>query len=108
MKTKIFLIAMIAFFGFSNGTFAQEGKWDRKHPRRDQVNDRLANQNKRIKDEVKEGDMSKAQAVRLHKKDHQIRMEERRMARRNDGHLTKEEQEKINKQENNVSKKIGK
>ena len=98
---------MIAFLGFANSSSAQDGNWARKHPRRDQVNDRLMNQNKRIKDEVKEGDMTKAQAARLHRQDHSVRMEERRMARKNDGHLTKEEQERLNKRENNLNKKIG-
>ena len=53
--------------------FATESKWEKKHPRRDQVNDRLANQNKRIHNEVKEGEISKSQAAALHKDDHQIR-----------------------------------
>ena len=108
MKTKIFLLAMTAFLGFSTVTFAQEGKWNREHPRRDEVNDRLKNQNKRIHEEVKEGDMTKEQAERLRNKDKQIRKEERRMAAKNGGHLTREQQERLNKRENNISRRIGK
>lgn len=33
--------------------------WQKDHPRREQVNNRLANQNKRIKTEVKEGEVTK-------------------------------------------------
>jgi hypothetical protein len=109
MKTKILLLAfMITIAGFSNKLLAQDGKWAKNHPRRDQVNDRLANQNRRIHQEVKEGEMSKTQAAKLHKEDRQIRQEERDMASQNHGHITKQEQKTLNQQENKVSSQIGK
>ena len=83
-------------------------KWQKDHPRREQVNNRLANQNKRIKQERKEGEITKAQAAQLHHDDHQIRQEERAMASQNDGHITKTEQSALNQQENQVSQQIGK
>ena len=83
-------------------------KWQKNHPRREQVNNRLANQNKRIKQERKEGEISKAQAKQLHSEDHAIRQEERTMASTNGGHITKAEQKSLNQQENQVSKQIGK
>ncbi len=89
-------------------TKKHESRWDRRHPRRDEVNDRLANQNRRIHEERKEGDLTKAQARALHKDDHQIRQEERDMASQNGGHITKAEQRTLNQQENAVSKQIGK
>jgi len=82
-------------------------KFDKEHPRRAEVNERLENQNARINKEVKEGEMSKAKAAKLHKEDHQIRQEERAMASQNGGHITKQEQQTLNQQENAVSKKIG-
>jgi hypothetical protein len=85
-----------------------ETKWEKNHPRRDQVNDRLANQNRRIKKELKEGEITKQQANALHQQDHQIRQEERDMASQNGGHITKDEQKVLNEQENVVSKEIGK
>jgi hypothetical protein len=81
--------------------------WQKSHPRREQVNNRLSNQNRRIKDEVAEGEMSKAQAAQLHKDDHQVRTEERLMASQNGGHITKQEQRTLNQQENGVSQQIG-
>lgn len=87
---------------------AAESKWEKNHPRRDQVNDRLENQNKRIHQEVKEGELSKQQANALHNEDHQIRQEERDMASLNKGHITKQEQKTLNQQENAVSKEVGK
>ena len=104
-------IATIALAGaFAAGIAASamaETQWDKDHPRRDQVNDRLHNQNKRIKQEVKEGEMTKQQAKKLHREDRAIRNEERRMAARNGGHITKAEQAKLNRQEDAVSKQIG-
>ena len=88
--------------------FAAEGEWSRNHPRREQVNERLENQDKRINKEVKEGEINKAQAARLHKEDHQIRREERDMASQNGGHITRQEQRTLNQQENAVSRQIGK
>jgi hypothetical protein len=82
--------------------------WQQNHPRREQVNNRLANQDKRIKTEVKQGELSKSQAAALRKEDHQIRTEERLMASQNGGHITKQEQKALNQQENAVSKQIGK
>ncbi|MBS0364256.1 MAG: hypothetical protein JSR67_00350 [Proteobacteria bacterium] len=82
-------------------------RWQKHHPRREQVNNRLANQNRRIHQEVKEGEMSRAQAATLHRDDHAIRQEERTMARTNGGHVTRAEQRALNQQENQVSKQIG-
>jgi hypothetical protein len=82
--------------------------WLKNHPRREQVNQRLAHQNTRIKTEVKEGELTKAQAAALDKEDQQIRTEERPMASQNGGHITKQEQKTLNQQENAVSKQIGK
>lgn len=107
MKTKILLsMALVAFLGLSNSAFAQDGKWDKNHPRRAEVNGRLANQNARIHNKVEDGKMSKAEASKLHKEDHSIRKEERRMASRDGGHITKADQNRINRQENHVSRQI--
>ncbi|MGC2520721.1 MAG: hypothetical protein WA373_16625 [Burkholderiales bacterium] len=87
---------------------AAESDWAKNHPRRHEVNDRLKNQNKRINKEVKEGEMTKVQAQKLHKEDRQVRKEERAMASQNGGHITKQEQKTLNQQENQVSRQIGK
>ena len=86
----------------------QDGKFAQSHPRREQVNERLANQDKRIKSEVAAGDLTAKQGARLHRDDRKIRREERRMASQNGGHITKAEQRVLNRQENAVSRKIGK
>ena len=88
-------------------TALADTQWEKDHPRREQVNNRLANQNNRIKNEVKEGEMSKGQAAKLHQEDKNIRKEEKLMASQNGGHITKQEQKTLNQQENKVSRQIG-
>jgi len=106
--SKAIAIAVITFFAVGiAGSAIAETQWDKDHPRRDQVNDRLKNQNKRIRREVKEGEMSKAQAAKLHRDDRQMRQEERDMASQNGGHITKQEQRTLNQQENATSRQIG-
>ncbi|KWE19693.1 hypothetical protein WL74_28005 [Burkholderia cepacia] len=89
------------------GTAFADTPWQQAHPRREAVNQRLANQNRRIRHEVKEGEMSHAQAARLHRDDHKIRREERDMAARDRSHITKSEKHVLNQQENAVSHQIG-
>jgi hypothetical protein len=102
------LVAMtIAFMGLSTNALA-DTTWQKNHPRRTEVNGRLRNQNNRIRTEVKNGQLSKNQALALHRDDHQIRTEERDMASQNGTHITKQEQNTLNQQENAVSGQISK
>ncbi|HJV84590.1 MAG TPA: hypothetical protein VJ698_03875 [Noviherbaspirillum sp.] len=103
-----FAALLVALFAASANSAMAETKWEKTHPRRDQVNDRLARQNHRITHERKEGDLTKDQAVALRKQDNQIRKEERSMAAQNGGHITRAEQRTLNQQENAVSQQIGK
>jgi len=105
-KSFVFALAMIATTGLAAGAMA-DTPWQQNHPRREQVNNRLGNQNFRIRQEVKEGEMTHQQAASLHQDDHQIRQEERAMASQNGGHITKLEQATLNQQENGVSRQIG-
>lgn len=107
-RSALFIASTILLGGIAINAFADEAKFDKDHPRRAEVNKRLENQDQRIKEEVKEGKMSKGEAAKLHKEDHQIRKEERAMASEHGGHITKKEQEKLNHQENKVSNQIGK
>ena len=100
--------AFVLLSGLAGATMATETTWEKHHPRRDQVSDRLENQNKRINQDVKQGDLTQAQAAALHKDDHTIRQEERDMAALDNGHITKADQRSLDQQENSVSKLIGK
>jgi hypothetical protein len=109
LKSKTFIVtALIASFAASGAVMAQDTKWEKNHPRREEVNHRLGNQDKRIHEERKEGEISKAQAHKMHREDKKIRQEERDMASQNGGHITKTEQHALNQQENSVSRQIGK
>ncbi len=110
---KTFLAAAVLSL-FASVSFAQAASapadtpFQKNHPRREEVNNRLANQSNRIKTEVAEDEMSKAKATRLHKDDRQIRQEERDMASQDGSHITKQEQRTLNQQENRVNRKGGK
>jgi len=107
LKTALAIALGVTFSAGIAGTALADTQWQKDHPRREQVNNRLADQDKRIHNQVKEGELTKSQAVALHKDDHQIRREERAMASQNGGHITKMEQNTLNQQENRVSGKIG-
>ena len=98
--------AGILVAGAAGSAFA-ENSWELNHPRRDQINDRLANQNHRINQEFREGELGRHQARNLHREEHHIRQEERRMAARDGGHITHYDQWRLNRQENHVSRQIG-
>ncbi len=106
-KKALVLSVSALLAGIGGAAHAVESQWDKDHPRRTEVNTRLGNQNARINKEVKEGEINKGQAAKLHKEDHQIRQEERDMASQNGGHITKQEQRTLNAQENGVSQQIG-
>jgi hypothetical protein len=82
--------------------------WQAHHARRVEVNSRLGKQNARIHQEVREGEMSHAKAARLHRADHRIRMQERRLAAKQGGHITRRQQARLNHRENRISHRIGK
>jgi hypothetical protein len=104
---KFSALLMAGLLSTSATAVLAQGNWGANHPRREQVNDRLQNQNKRINNEVKEGEITKGQARQLHQEDRAIRQEERSMAKMNNGHITGAKQKALNQQENAVSRQIG-
>jgi hypothetical protein len=103
LATVVFAGALVAMAGSA----LAETSWERNHPRRDQVNDRLQNQSRRINQEYREGEITRGQARALHREDRQIRREERTMASLDGGHITRADQRALNQQENVVSRQIG-
>jgi hypothetical protein len=106
-SAKTIIVAAIGILGLSATSAFAETSWERNHPRRDQVNDRLENQDRRINHEFREGELAPWQARRLHQEDHTIRHEERAMASFNHGHITRAEERALDQQENTVSRQIG-
>jgi len=105
LRISAVALSLVAFVGAA-GT-ASADTWNQRHPRRTEVNARLANQNQRINEERREGELTARQAHRLHSEDRMIRREERFMASQNHGAITRAEQRALNQQENAVSRQIG-
>ena len=103
------IAVVVLSLGVVAGTtgLANAETWNQAHPRRAEVNARLANQNWRINQERREGEITAGQAHALHAQDRFIRSEERFTARQNGGHITRSEQRALNQQENAVSHEIG-
>ena len=107
-KKNVLLAAMGLVMALTAVTGASaETRFDQNHPRRAEVNARLVNQDHRIRDERRVGEISVVKAERLHRRDHLIRVQERHFARRHDGHITRAEQMRLNHEENRTSRRIG-
>ena len=107
-KKNILLAAMGLVMAVGSVSVASaETPWQAEHPRRVEVNHRLDNQFHRIREERRDGAIGGHEAVRLHRADYRIRMEERRDASFHHGHLTRAEQRHLNRQENRVNHRIG-
>jgi hypothetical protein len=79
---------------------------DPGHPRVTEVNQRLDNQQNRVDKGVADGQINAKQAARDDKHDANIAQRESKDQAKNGGHLTKKEQNNLNKSENANSKRI--
>lgn len=109
MKTTAMTLAFGAvMMALVAGTAANAATpWQKAHPRRTEVNMRLAHQERRITAERREGEITRGQARDLRAEDRGIRHEERFDASRDGSHITKGEKRTLNRQENGVSRQIG-
>jgi hypothetical protein len=106
LTVGVLALALLGTAGSASaGTWSQG--WDQRHPRRAEVNDRLAIQSFRINREFREGEIGWRQARALHAEDHAIRQEERAMADARGGTVSRGEQRLLNHEENFVSHQIG-
>jgi hypothetical protein len=92
--------AMVHAGSRGNPTGAKGSKFAKQHPRRNQVNKRVANQRSRINQGVKNGSLTHAQAHQLRANDNAIKAQEHADVKANGGHLTGAEQKQINQEEN--------
>ena len=107
-KKNILLAAMALVIAGAGATGASaQTRFDQTHPRRAEVNARLVNENHRIATERREGEVSRIKALRMHERAHLIRVQERRMAARHGGHITRLEKARLNHEENRLSRHIG-
>lgn len=106
-KQRISIMALIGL-GLVLGSTAEvsAATWRQTHPRRAEVNHRLANQNLRIHRNLKEGNITQAEAARLHGEVHGVRVEERQDAAQHGRHITRAERRDLNQDANTVSRDI--
>ena len=85
---------------------AGAGQVDPGHPRVNQVNARETNQQKRIGNGIKNGQLTPGQAANLEKGEQRLQNNEKRDMAKDNGHLTKQDQRQLNKEANHMSNKI--
>jgi len=90
----------------TNTSGAGPGVVDPGHPRVNEVNKRQQNQQNRIANGVKNGKLTPQQTANLEKREASVDNREKRDMAKNGGHLTKAEQNGINRQQNRISKSI--
>ncbi len=75
-----------------------------KHPRREQVNRRAERQEDRTHRALENGKLTPEQAAKLNAQDEKIQAREEALASKHGGHLTKNEQKRLNRAENHVNR----
>lgn len=106
ISRSAFILALASVLGLTGVASASASTWDQRHPRRVEVNHRLANQDRRIDRDFAEGKITAHQAARLHREDRMVRADERFDARFDRSHLTRADQRSLNQDENGVSRQI--
>lgn len=85
---------------------AGPGVVDPGHPRVNEVNQREQNQQNRVANGLKNGTMNSKQAANVERRETAVQNREKADMAKNNGHLTKAEQNGINRQQNRISKTI--
>ena len=108
MKLRTLLIAAagLSLAVGTAGAASAATPWQAHHPRRVEVNHRLGHINRQIRFERRNGELTAAQARRLHERDHMLRVQERHFARNNGSHLTRHEQARLNHEENGLHRHV--
>jgi len=70
------------------------------------IQQRKHDQQARIRQGVKSGELTKSEAKHLEKREHALKKEEREMRKENGGKLTAADRAKLNRQQNHMSKEI--
>lgn len=100
------LFALIALSASVSGAVLAQDTAVPGHPRVNEVNHRLANQQSRTQSGVADGQINARQGARDEKHDANIAQRESADQARHNGHLTKGEDKRLNKSESRDSKRI--
>ncbi|HEX7815589.1 hypothetical protein [Dyella sp.] len=101
--SRIFVAALVFSTAAASVAMAQDVPG---HPRVNEVNQREDNQQNRINNGVANGTMNAKQAARDEKRDANIAKRESNDEAKHNGHLTKKEQNNLNRAENRNSRDI--
>jgi hypothetical protein len=104
-KSKLIIVGLAVGAAMASGTVLAQTDVP-GHPRVNEVNNRLENQQDRIQNGLKNGTMTQKQAARDEAHDANIARRESVDEAKHNGHLTKQEQRNLNRAENRNSKKI--
>lgn len=114
LRTTSLLLLGLTAFAVAVPSFAGDQRFEHRHPRRDQVLDRTQSQEHRITRQVREGELTHAQAHALRAEDRSIAQQQRADARDNGAgsrrhfqYITKQQQRDLNKELNANSQQIG-
>jgi len=89
-----------------NTSGAGAGKIDPGHPRVNQINQREQNQQNRIGNGVKSGQLTPGETRRLEGGEQRLQNNEKKDMAKDNGHLTKQDQHQLNREANHMSKRI--
>lgn len=90
----------------ANAAEAKPGVFDPNHPRVNEVNGREENQQQRIAQGDAAGTLTAGQNARLEHQENRIQSQETTDMDKHDGHLTKQEQRQLNREQNHESRRI--
>ncbi|WP_458068752.1 hypothetical protein [Rhodanobacter sp. BL-MT-08] len=105
-KFRLGMFGLAAFSALVCGTGMAQDTSVPGHPRVNEVNQRLSNQQNRIQNGEANGTMNSKQAARDEKQDANIARRESADEAKHNGHLTKGEDRRLNRSENHDSRRI--
>ena len=89
-----------------NTSGAGPGVVDPGHPRVNEMNQREQNQQDRIANGVKSGQLTPGETQRLERGEQRLENNEKKDMAKDNGHLTKQDQRQLNREANHMSKRI--
>jgi hypothetical protein len=100
------LLAGSAMAQNPNSSGGGPGIYDPNHPRVNEINRREQDQQNRVANGIKSGQLTPREATRLEQRENRLVKNEKHDMARDHGHLTKKEQAQLNREANHVSKGI--
>jgi len=108
----VLAVGGLMFTGFAaaqnttDNSGAGPGVVDPGHPRVNEINQREQHQQNRIANGIKNDQLSPQQTANLERREASVQSREQKDMAAHNGHLTKAEQNSINRQQNRISKSI--